>query len=365
MQKPEPFVNSDTVFSVTDASALLKGVVETAFPRIKIRGELSQITRATSGHMYMTIKDSGAAISVIIWRGTPVPFKLEGDTRKDETPAHIAVREALINTLVHADYSVNASTVITRSKSELMFSNPGCLLVSKQQFYEGGDSVCRNVSLQKMFMMLGKAEKAGSGFDKIFTDLLKKGKSLPEPEETESSVIFRIKSNVVCEKLIELSLQYESQVGKPMKLDELLVLSEVVHHKQIKVAELMVSPNISAYRLQTILDKLHNLEFIEPTGKTSGLSYILHISKRTDIDDKIEYVKNKKQEKARQKEAILRYLDSIDTINNTEARLLLKLHEKDRAKVSRLFAELVNDGEIMQTEDSRPNNVKYKRLNNN
>ena len=37
MQKPEPFVNGDTVFSVTDASALLKGVVETAFPRIKIR----------------------------------------------------------------------------------------------------------------------------------------------------------------------------------------------------------------------------------------------------------------------------------------------------------------------------------------
>lgn len=77
MQKPEPFVKPDTIFSVTDASALLKGVVETAFPNIKIRGELSQITRASSGHMYMTIKDSGAAISVIIWRGTPLSFKLE------------------------------------------------------------------------------------------------------------------------------------------------------------------------------------------------------------------------------------------------------------------------------------------------
>lgn len=77
MQRPEPAVNADTIFSVSDASALLKGVVETAFPRIKIRGELSQITRATSGHIYMTIKDSGAAISVIIWRSTPVPFKLE------------------------------------------------------------------------------------------------------------------------------------------------------------------------------------------------------------------------------------------------------------------------------------------------
>jgi len=77
MQAPEPAISPNTIFSVSDASALLKGVVETAFPRIKIRGELSQITRATSGHMYMTIKDSGAAISMIVWRGTPVAFKLE------------------------------------------------------------------------------------------------------------------------------------------------------------------------------------------------------------------------------------------------------------------------------------------------
>lgn len=77
MQKPEPFVTSDNIFNVSDASALLKNVVETAFPRIKIRGELSQITRATSGHIYMTIKDAGAAISVIVWRGTPLNFKLE------------------------------------------------------------------------------------------------------------------------------------------------------------------------------------------------------------------------------------------------------------------------------------------------
>lgn len=76
MQKPEPIVKPDMIFSVSDASALLKTVVETAFPVIKIRGELSQITRATSGHTYMTIKDSGATISVIIWRGTPIKFDL-------------------------------------------------------------------------------------------------------------------------------------------------------------------------------------------------------------------------------------------------------------------------------------------------
>ena len=77
MEKPQPFVQPDMIFSVSDASALLKNVVETAFPRTRIRGELSQITRASSGHTYMTIKDSGAAISAIVWRGTPVHFKLE------------------------------------------------------------------------------------------------------------------------------------------------------------------------------------------------------------------------------------------------------------------------------------------------
>ena len=77
LQKPEPFVKPDMIFSVSDASALLKKVVETAFPEIRIRGELSQITHATSGHLYMTIKDANAAINAIIWRGTPVNFKLE------------------------------------------------------------------------------------------------------------------------------------------------------------------------------------------------------------------------------------------------------------------------------------------------
>lgn len=77
LPKPEPFVKPDMIFSVSDASALLKNVVETAFPEIRIRGELSQITRASSGHMYMTIKDANAAINAIIWRGTPINFKLE------------------------------------------------------------------------------------------------------------------------------------------------------------------------------------------------------------------------------------------------------------------------------------------------
>lgn len=265
-----------------------------------------------------------------------------------EDYSEIVIRELLINALAHR--SISRQQIVEIRKYDdggyLEIESPGLFPegVTTQNYLRKTNP--RNPNVMDILREIGMAEKAGSGFDKIFTDLLKKGKSLPEPEETETSVIFRIKADVVSEKLIELSLLYESQVGKPMKLDELLILSEIINNKQVKVSDFALSPNISPYRLQAILDKLHDLEFIEPTGKTSGLAYILHISKRANMGDKIEYVNTKKQERARQKEAILRYLDSIETINNTEARMLLKLQEKDRSKVSRLFADLVNEGEI-------------------
>ncbi len=281
-----------------------------------------------------------------------------------EDYSEIVIRELLINALAHRSLSRQQIVEIRK------YDDGGYLEIESPGTFPEGVTINnylrktnpRNPNVMDILREIGLAEKAGSGFDKIFTDLLKKGKSLPEPEETENSVIFRIKSNVVSERLIELSLLYENQVGKPMKLDELLVLSEVVNNKRVKVADLANIPNIGAYRLQNVIDRLCNLEFIEPSGKTSGLSYILHVSKRKDMDDKIDYVKSKKQEKARQKEAILRYLDSIPTINNAEARQLLSLQEKDRSKVSRLFAELISENEIVQTEQSTANNVKYRRL---
>ena len=97
----------------------------------------------------------------------PKPFKLVGDARQEETAAHDAVREALINCIIHQDLNAAGNIVVQRTETELTFSNPGMMLVSKQQYFKGGRSICRNPNLQKMFMLLGKAEKAGSGVDKI------------------------------------------------------------------------------------------------------------------------------------------------------------------------------------------------------
>ena len=281
-----------------------------------------------------------------------------------EDYSEIVIRELLVNALAHRDISRQQIIEIRKydDGGYLEFESPGGFPegVTVENYLRKTNP--RNPNVMDILREIGLAEKAGSGFDKIFTDLLKKGKQLPEPEETDTSVIFRIKAEVSSEKLIELSLLYENQTGKSLKLDQLFVLSEIVRRGKVKLSELAESPNISPYRLHTIMDNLQDLEFIEPTGKTSGLAYILHVTKRKSTKDKIDYVKVKKQDKARQKEAILRYLDSIETINNREARALLKLQEKDRYAVSRLFAELVAENEIMQIKENTPKGVKYKRL---
>lgn len=97
----------------------------------------------------------------------PVPFQMEGVSRVDDTPAHKALREAIVNTLVHAYHTGLGNIVIERYPDRLVFSNPGTMLVSVEDYFLGGRSVCRNRTLQKMFMFIGNGERAGSGADTI------------------------------------------------------------------------------------------------------------------------------------------------------------------------------------------------------
>ncbi len=97
-----------------------------------------------------------------------LPFQLNGDLfRKGETVVHVAIREALVNALIHADYQGQGGIVIEKYQDRFEFSNPGSLLISFDQLLHGNVSECRNKSLQTMFTMIGAAEKAGSGVDKI------------------------------------------------------------------------------------------------------------------------------------------------------------------------------------------------------
>lgn len=55
--------------TITEISNLLKRTVEDRFGFVRLRGELSGVKRAASGHLYCCLKDKGAVIDGVMWRG--------------------------------------------------------------------------------------------------------------------------------------------------------------------------------------------------------------------------------------------------------------------------------------------------------
>ncbi len=56
--------------SISAISALLKRTIEERFGFVRLRGELSGVKRAASGHFYCALKDEGAVIDGVMWKGT-------------------------------------------------------------------------------------------------------------------------------------------------------------------------------------------------------------------------------------------------------------------------------------------------------
>lgn len=101
--------------------------------------------------------------------GIKRPFRLEGMVRIDDTPVHRAIREAIVNMMIHSDYLITGVLKIIKTDKGFEFSNPGNLKLPVQAIYEGGHSVARNPRIQTMFRMIGYGDNIGSGFPTILS----------------------------------------------------------------------------------------------------------------------------------------------------------------------------------------------------
>ncbi len=76
--KRRPGDNAEPL-SVSEISNILKRTVEDRFGFVRLRGELSGVKRAASGHLYAALKDEKAVIDAVMWRGNTqrLPFNPE------------------------------------------------------------------------------------------------------------------------------------------------------------------------------------------------------------------------------------------------------------------------------------------------
>jgi len=68
-------MNSNIIeYSVSELSFALKRTVEDAYGLVRVRGELSGVKRAASGHLYLALKDDKAVLDGVCWRGAATRF---------------------------------------------------------------------------------------------------------------------------------------------------------------------------------------------------------------------------------------------------------------------------------------------------
>lgn len=118
-----------------------------------------------------------------LWQGIKPPSCVENGEGADETPVHTALREALANCLINADYYGSQGLVIVHGKDSITLSNPGSFRISLEDARSGGLSDPRNAALMRMFNLINVGQRAGSGIPSIFSVWKEQG--WPEPVLTE------------------------------------------------------------------------------------------------------------------------------------------------------------------------------------
>jgi exodeoxyribonuclease VII large subunit len=61
---------AETALSVSELTKRIKGELESIFPAVRVKGEVSNCKKHSSGHIYFTLKDEGAQIPAVIWKHT-------------------------------------------------------------------------------------------------------------------------------------------------------------------------------------------------------------------------------------------------------------------------------------------------------
>ncbi|MEI8312547.1 MAG: ATP-binding protein, partial [Verrucomicrobiota bacterium] len=98
-----------------------------------------------------------------------VPFEVRDGVRQEDTPVHVALREALANVIVHADYREPPSVLVVKRPDMFGFRNPGLMRIPPEIALRGDEHDCRNRLLHGMFRYVNVGEQAGSGIPKILS----------------------------------------------------------------------------------------------------------------------------------------------------------------------------------------------------
>lgn len=226
-----------------------------------------------------------------LFRDLKVPFHLERDEREDDTPVHKALREALVNAIVHADYSASIPILVVKAPDYFGFRNPGRMRIPIDKALEGGHSDCRNRSLQRMFSLIGLGEQAGSGIPRVLQNWKSQHYRVPElwesydPEATMMRL--RTVSLLPEETLAELGERF-GEAFEALQENERLAVATAQIEGYVTNGRMQQICRLHSRDITLMLKKLEEEGFLIHDGQGRGTTYRIAGTDAVDLADSVD-----------------------------------------------------------------------------
>ncbi len=189
-------------------------------------------------------------------------YQLKTSEYKGRSPIpEVALREAIINALIHRKYNIAGSVKIAVYDNRVEIFSPGCFpsTISPQNIGDGS-TFLRNPLLAKFARKLKLIEKLGSGIPTIIRACKKAG--LKPPDFSENG------------DFVKVIFWFAKQKSQDISIED-LIFTEIQKHGTVKVETLIHLTSVSRNTITNHLNKLIQKKKIIRKGKGRGVVYIL------------------------------------------------------------------------------------------
>ena len=206
-----------------------------------------------------------------------IPFVLEEGVRQEDTPVHIALREALVNTIIHADYTGRASVLVVKRPDMFGFRNPGTMRVPIEVALQGGEPDCRNRLLAQMFRYINFGEQAGSGIPNILDGWKSQHWKVPflhEATEPYEQTLLELKMiDLYPQEIVaELQQRFGDKFSKLTELERTITIT-VYSDFYLTHQQLCAQTSAHTREVTLALVKLERSGIISSSGEHKGKVY--------------------------------------------------------------------------------------------
>ena len=188
-------------------------------------------------------------------------------TDKQDYPEE-AIREALLNAIVHRDYSFSGSIIINVTDHKMEFISLGGLLPGlSPDDIRSGISQPRNKNLAEVFHRLRLIESYGTGIRRIF-NLYADCPEQPQIEVTPNTF------KIVLPNMNAVAAAAPKQAS-PVTAQMQKVLDYISEHGHITDEEVQSLLEIKKTRAFELMKQMRNMELINVVGRGSGKHYLI------------------------------------------------------------------------------------------